>query len=305
MNFRLICILLASCAALATNVLAEESRTKVALLGTGNPNADPAHSGCSVAVIVDDQSYLIDMGPGLVRQAAALSPHWGGEIEALTAKNLRRCFVTHLHSDHTVGLPDLLLTPWVLGRDEPLHLYGPEGLAEMAKHITAAYQADIKYRLYGLEPANNQGWRCEVTEIEEGLVYEDELVKVEAFSVPHGSWPNAFGYRFTTPDKVIVISGDTAPSKKLIEYSRDADILLHEVYFDQAYQEKNEFWQTYHGKNHTSTLELGKIAEQAQPKILVLYHILFWGAEEEDLLTEIASTYQGKVIIGRDLMIIE
>jgi len=130
-------------------------------------------------------------------------------------------------------------------------------------------------------------------------------VKVEAFSVPHGSWPNAFGYRFTTPDKVIVISGDTAPSEKLIEYSRGADILVHEVYFDRAYQEKSDFWRTYHGKNHTSTRQLGKIAAEAQPKLLVMYHILFWGAQEDELLAEVAEVYQGKIVVGHDLMVIE
>ncbi|MFT5234381.1 MAG: ribonuclease BN (tRNA processing enzyme) [Candidatus Krumholzibacteriia bacterium] len=305
MNYRALSIAVISLLAMTSIVHASESRTKVALLGTGNPNPDPEHSGCAIAIIVDDQSYLVDMGPGLVRQATSFSPNWGGEIEALSAENLKRVFVTHLHSDHTVGLPDLLLTPWVLGRNEPLQIYGPEGIADMAHHITEAYQEDIKYRLYGQQPANDRGWRSEVVEIKEGLVYQDDLVKVEAFSVPHGSWPNAYGYRFTTPDKVIVISGDTAPSEKLIEFSRGADILLHEVYSNEAYQKKNDFWRAYHGKNHTSTLELAKIAEEAQPATLVLYHILFWGAEEKDLLAEIAQTYQGKVIVGRDLMVIE
>jgi len=299
------CIILVCATLMTASSNATESRTQVVLLGTGNPNADPERSGCSIAIIVDDQSYLIDMGPGLVRQATALSPRWGGEIEALAVENLKRVFVTHLHSDHTVGMPDLLLTPWVLGRAEPLQIFGPEGMADMARNITAAYQEDIKYRLYGLEPANNQGWRSVVEEITEGVIYTDELVKVEAFSVPHGNWPNAFGFRFTTPDKVIVISGDTAPSEKLVEYSRGADILLHEVYFEKAYREKSDFWQTYHGKNHTSTKELGKIAEQAQPAVLVLYHILFWGAQEAELLAEIEEVYQGKVIVGRDLMVID
>ena len=102
--------------------------TKVVLLGTGNPNPDPNHSGCSVAIIVNGTPYIVDFGPGIIRQAAALSPRYGGEIEALSIKNIKKAFLTHLHSDHTVGLPDLILTPWVMGRDEPLELYGPEGI---------------------------------------------------------------------------------------------------------------------------------------------------------------------------------
>ena len=281
------------------------AETKLVLLGTGNPNPDPEHSGCSVAVIVDDVSYIVDMGPGLVRRATIHSPRYGGDIEALRAENLTKVFVTHLHSDHTVGFPDLLLTPWVLGRDEPLQVYGPEGIARMSEHILEAYRDDIKYRLYGLEPANDQGWRIDVHEFGEGVVYQDEKVTVEAFKVIHGSWPNAFGFRFSTPDKVIVISGDTAPCENLIKFSEGADILLHEVFYNKPLAEKDEFWQNYHANNHTSTLALGEIANKIKPETLVTYHTLFWGGEEQDLLDEIAEVYDGKVIIGSDSMVIE
>ncbi|MCT4648188.1 MAG: MBL fold metallo-hydrolase [Carboxylicivirga sp.] len=190
--------------------------TKVVMLGTGNPNPSPEQSGCSVAIIVNKTPYIVDFGPGLIRSAAALTPRYGGEIETLDAKNIKRAFLTHLHSDHTTGYPDLILTPWVMGRDEPLIVYGPEGINEMTHHILEAYEKDIQYRLYGYEPANNQGWRVKSHEfLEEGIIYKDENVSVEAFPVPHGTWPNAWGFRFTTPDKVIVISGDTGSSSIL------------------------------------------------------------------------------------------
>ena len=129
--------------------------TKVILLGTGAPAPDPNHSGCSVAIVVNDTPYIIDFGPGLIRQAAALSPKYKGSIKGLDVKRIKRAFLTHLHSDHTTGYPDLILTPWVMGRDEPLEVYGPEGIVEMTRNILKAYQEDIRYRLYGLEPANN------------------------------------------------------------------------------------------------------------------------------------------------------
>jgi len=95
-----------------------------------------------------------------------------------------------------------------MGRNEPLEVHGPEGINKMTEHILEAYEDDIKYRLYGHEPANNQGWRVNSHEFtKEGIIYKDENIKVEAFPVPHGSWPNAWGFRFTTPDKVIVLSG--------------------------------------------------------------------------------------------------
>jgi ribonuclease BN (tRNA processing enzyme) len=283
----------------------DASKTKVILLGTGTPNPDPHHSGCSVAIVVGDTPYIVDFGPGLIRKAAALSPQFEGSIKALNVENIKRAFLTHLHSDHTVGYPDLILTPWVMGRNEPLEVYGPEGLVNMTTHILKAYEDDIKYRLYGLEPANNEGWRVITHEISEGKIYQDKNISVEAFLVNHGSWPNAYGFRFTTPDKVIVISGDTAPSENIVNYSKNADILIHEVYYQKGFEQKNEFWKTYHSKNHTSTYELGEIANKAKPELVILYHILFWGATGEDLLNEISEKYSGKVVVGTDLAVFE
>jgi ribonuclease BN (tRNA processing enzyme) len=283
----------------------KSSRTKLLLLGTGNPNPDPKHSGCSLIVMVDDQPYVVDFGAGLVRQAAALTTQYGGPVAELEIKNLSVAFLTHMHSDHTVGFPDLILTPWVMGRDRPLDVYGPDGISEMTRHVIEAYQADIQYRVYGLEPANNQGWRVNPHEISEGLVYEDANLKVEAFLVRHGTWPNAYGYRFTTPDKVIVISGDTAPCENILAYGQDADILVHEVYSQKGFDCKDAFWQRYHAANHTSTRELAEIARQTRPRLLVLVHTLFWGASDQDILDEIAEGYDGQVFVGADLQVIE
>jgi len=282
--------------------LSNSEITKVVMLGTGNPNPSPSQSGCSVAIIVNDTPYIVDFGPGVVRQAAAMSPRYGGKIKGLDVKNIKRAFLTHLHSDHTTGYADLILTPWVMGRDEPLEVYGPEGINDMTSHLLKAYEEDIRYRLYGYEPANNQGWRVNSHEfIKEGIIYEDKNVSVEAFPVPHGTWPNSWGFRFTTPDKVIVMSGDSSPSEKIIEYAKGADILIHEVYYKESYDRKSEFWRTYHSRNHTSTIELAEIAKQAKPKLVILYHILFWGATDEEILNEIATGYKGKVMVGKDL----
>ncbi len=293
---------LATTFVLAQRDFSDSKITKVVMLGTGNPNPSPSQSGCSVAIVVNDTPYIVDFGPGLIRQAAAMSPRYGGKIKGLNVKNIKRAFLTHLHSDHTTGYPDLILTPWVMGRNEPLEVYGPEGINDMTKHILEAYKEDIRYRLYGYEPANNQGWRVNSHEFsKEGVIYKDSNIKVEAFPVPHGTWPNAWGFRFTTPDKIIVISGDSSPSDKIIEYTKGADILIHEVYYHKAYLKKDAFWKNYHKRNHTSTIELAEIANKAQPKLVVLYHILFWGATDMDISKEISEKYKGKVIVGKDL----
>ena len=217
----------------------DSETTQIVMLGTGTPNPFPDRSGPSVAIVVNDEPYLIDFGPSVVRQASAMSTEYGGSVEGLAVEKIKHAFLTHLHSDHTVGLPDLILTAWTVGRDEPLKLFGPEGAKHMADKVLEAYEEDIRYRLYSEQPANNEGWRVETHEIREtGLVFEDDNVKVEAFRVPHGSWPEAWGYRFTTPDTVIVISGDTAPSDVLKRYSQGADVLIHEVYSEEGFAKK-------------------------------------------------------------------
>ena len=176
--------------------------SQIILLGTGTPNADPTRSGPSVAIVVGDQAYLVDFGPGIVRRAAAA---FQAGIPALEPRRLNLAFLTHLHSDHTAGYPDLILTPWVLERDQSLQVFGPPGLRSMTEHILEAYRADIRERLQGLEPANDQGYHVNIREIQAGLIYKDEHVQVEAFPARHGSW-EAFGYKFYTPDRTIVIS---------------------------------------------------------------------------------------------------
>ncbi len=275
--------------------------TEVVMLGTGAPFADPQRSGPSVAIVVNGTPYLVDFGPGVIRRAAAASPAYGGTVAGLDVSNIRHAFLTHLHSDHSAGYPDIIFTPWTLGRDQPLEVYGPEGTVEMTKHVLAAWGEDIRYRLYGLEPTNNQGWRVNAHDITEGIVYEDENVTVEAFSVRHGSWPNAFGYRFTTPDRVIVISGDAAPSENVEKFSLGADILIHEVYSEEGLGKRESFWQSYHSNNHTSGVELGKIAAEAKPKLLILYHILFFGSDEEQIIEEVKQNFDGNVVMANDL----
>lgn len=274
------------------------TRTRLVLLGTGTPNADPDRSGPAIAVVVDDQPYLVDLGPGVVRRAAAARR---AGMEALAVKNLDIAFITHLHSDHTLGYPDFIFTPWVLERDHPAKVYGPAGLKRMTEHLLAAYEQDIRIRVDGLEPANTKGYRIEANEIESGVVYEDDLVRVTAFPVRHGSWDEAFGYRFDTPDRSIVISGDTRPTQAILENCRGCDVLVHEVYSVAGFQRRSPVWQRYHSSFHTSAHELGAIANEARPGLLVLYHQLLWGSTPEELLDEVTSVYQGAVVYGRDL----
>ncbi len=149
------------------------SNTRLIILGSGTPNPDPERSGSAYAVIANDKAYLFDFGPGVVRRISSMSETWGGQFEQMELKNITVAFLTHIHSDHSSGLADLILTPWVMGRSEPLKLYGPIGLKNMSQNITNAYIDDINYRLYGSQPANNQGYLTEVVEIvNDGLIFQ-------------------------------------------------------------------------------------------------------------------------------------
>jgi ribonuclease BN (tRNA processing enzyme) len=146
-------------------------------------------------VVVDDTPYLVDFGPGVVRRAAAAAENG---IEGLAVNRLETAFVTHLHSDHTVGYPDLIFTPWVMGRSR-LRVYGPKGIAAMTEHVLAAWKTDIDIRTSG--EGARQRVNVETHEIEAGLVYQDANVTVTAFPARHGDVPNAFGYTIKTPDR--------------------------------------------------------------------------------------------------------
>ena len=282
------------------------SETKLIILGSGTPNPDPERYGSGYAIIVNESAYIVDFGPGIVRRISAMSPSWGGKFPSMELENINIAFLTHIHSDHSGALADLILTPWIMGRSEPLNLYGPKGLKAMSENIIEAYIDDINYRLYGSQPANKLGYTTNVNEIiEDGIIYKDNNVEVIAFKNNHGDFKNSFGFLFITEDKRILLSGDTAVSNNLIKYGENLDILVHEVFSSETFVNKTKDWQTYHKAHHTSSIDVGKIAKKLKPKKLVLSHILFWGASDESLINDVRENFNGETIIAQDLMIIE
>lgn len=290
--------------------------TQLVLLGTGTPNACPNASGPASAVVVDGRAYLVDFGPGVVRQAAKA---YRKGVDALRPDLLTVAFCTHLHTDHTAGYPDLIFTPWVLERKEQLLVFGPKGIKHMTEHILAAYEVDIDFRLHGFERANEAGYRVKAEEIVPGIVYRDDCVEVEAFPVSHGTL-ESYAYKFTTADKTIVVSGDTAPLEIVAEKAKDCDILLHEVEYAAGIAAREPKWQKYHREVHTLSTDLAAVAAKAQPKLLVTYHRIYhmeiqdnkkdldaemaWRCEA--ILKEIKDAgYTGKVVNGQDLDIFE
>jgi ribonuclease Z len=152
---------------------------------------------------------------------------------------------------------------------------------------------------FGAPPAN--GWDAIVHEIAEGVVFKDSRVTVTAFAVPHGDWKYAFGYRVQTPDRTIVISGDDAPNDAIARQCNGCDVLIHEVYSDSGFKTVPAVRQKYHARAHTSATQLGDMATKARPKLLILYHQLFFGSSDETLLSEVRSRFSGRVVSAKDL----
>jgi ribonuclease BN (tRNA processing enzyme) len=276
--------------------------TQIVFLGTGTPKPDPERSGPATAIVVNGTAYLVDFGPGIVRRAAAARAKG---IEALDESKFHVVFVTHLHSDHTVGYPDLIFTSWVRGRSRPLEVFGPSGLKAMTKHVLAAWREDIRIRTEGMEGKSKTGYQVNAHEIEPGIVFRDENVLVKAFLVRHGEWRQAFGYRFETPGRTVVISGDTAPAESIVENCNGCDVLIHEVYSVKSQEGISEKWRKYSQAYHTSSKELAEIVTRAKPKLLLIYHRASPGRgpgdTDEQVLEEMRPLYSGKIAAAHDL----
>lgn len=302
---RCIRVTLLIAAAVLSPAAQKPSGTQIVLLGTGTPAIEPDRSAASTAIVVNGAAYLIDFGPGVIRRAKAAQLKG---IDALDPVKIQTAFVTHLHSDHTAGYPDLIFTPWVMGRKEPLTVYGPKGIRAMTGHVLEAWQEDVSVRNNGLEhnfPHHVPGaYKVNAHEIEPGVVFRDGNITVKAFRVPHGEWENAFGYRFETPGRTIVIAGDTGPSASVVENCNGCDVLIHEVYTLASFRKSTPQWQAYAVKYHTSTKELAELASKARPGLLILHHQMYGRnglSTEKDLEREMRELYHGRFVSGHDL----
>jgi len=266
---------------------------KVTLLGTGTPPPLMERFGPSILVQAGSETLLFDAGRGCLQRLRQINVSYA-KLSAL--------FLTHLHSDHIVGLPDLWLTGWLISqRAKPLNVFGPAGTNEMITYLQKAFAFDIKTRIEN-DKQLEEGSKLLVKEIQQGVIYEKNGVKVIAFKVDH--YPNipAFGYRIEYNGHSVVLSGDTRYSENLVTFAKRTDLLVHEVVVAPDTMGKTD--PRYNIlMQHTTPEQAANIFNEVKPKLAVYSHISkIYGQTEEDILKRTKANYSGLLIMGEDLM---
>lgn len=281
---------------------ATAARTRLVLLGTaGGPTPKVERAAPAQAIVVGDRVYLVDCGDGVARQLA---------LAHLPLRQLRAVFITHQHSDHNAGYGPLFLLGWTGGIAAPVDTFGPPPLAHMTRRLLEAYEFDIRTRMAdeGRPPLAPLVRSHEITRA--GEVFADDRVRVTAALNAHPPIEHSFAYRFDTPDRSIVVSGDTAYSEPVLALARGADVLVHEVLY-RPFWERPDAPQTPDVRrhilaSHTDAVDVGRLAAQAGVRTLVLTHFVPsepTGAVPDDTWLAAARThFKGEVILGRDLM---
>jgi ribonuclease Z len=288
--------------------ISSDSNLKVILLGTaGGPTIDAQRLGISTLILAGPEKLLFDCGRGLTTGMARL---------AINPADVTKVFLTHLHSDHIVSLPELYLFPWASqGRAKPLLVWGPDGTRSMVKRLEDAFSFDIHIRRDVDERFSAEGIKVIASDIREGVVYDANGVKVTAFLVDHGPIKPAFGYRVDYRGRSVVMSGDTKPSDNLVKFSQGVDVLIHEV--GRSKQDPaligplNELLQNSRqtrgqaktiADHHTDGTEAGRVFERVKPKLAVFSH---FNAVPAAILPLVRQSYAGPVEFGEDLMTID
>ena len=270
---------------------------RVTILGSGTPRPDINRFSQSILIEVGEEKLLFDVGRGATIRLSQAQVNIG---------DINKVFLTHLHSDHTLGLPDLIMTGWIYQRNKDLEVYGPEGTKEFIKNIKSAFIEDIKIRIKPPESHTERGLKTKTTEIQEGVIYQKNGIKVLAFNVFHGGGvKHAFGYKIIYKNRSVVISGDTNYSSNLVTYSKNVDLLIHEI-ADAPDSIKNRSSKVKGLMDyHTTPEEMARIIKEASPRFTVLTHILLLGGiSETDTLNKVRSLVNDlyEVEMAYDLM---
>ena len=279
--------------------IASAQEIKVTLLGTGGPAPVMTRFGPSTLIEAGGRKFLFDAGRGALQRLAQLQVRW---------QDIDGVFLTHLHSDHVVGLPDLLLTGWLVnpGRNRPLRVWGPKGTENMMSHLRSAFEFDIRVRQSD-DRAAPDGIIVQTEEITEGVVVRDGDLTITAFEVDHSPVRPAFGYRIDYGGRSVVLSGDTRVSENLIRYAKRVDLLIHEVAVQATFERAGVPAERVRAvmERHVSPQQAGEIFARTQPRLAVYSHIAQSSANDQDVIPPTRARYAGPLELGEDLMVIE
>ena len=268
---------------------------KLTLLGTGCPSPSHLRYGPSSLVSYEGTNYLIDAGSGVTQRLseAGIKP---GEIDYF--------FITHLHSDHIVDLYQLFISGWHTGRETKFKVFGPKGLKSHFDKIFEAYKEELDLRKEWEKRPNVEGLAYEIIEINNELKIELDNATIESVKVDHHPVDPAFGYKFILGPKNIIFSGDTRYCEVLEKSSKDADILVHEVFVGLDYDPIRMSLDTIENISdyHTTPEEIGILASNASVKKLILNHFVPPVFDEDVLVERISKHFDGEIVVGKDLM---
>ena len=269
----------------------DSHQLKVTLLGTGTPRLQPYRVGSSTLIEAGSEKLIFDCGRCTLQSLG---------LTGTPVTEAKKLFLTHLHSDHTVGIPDLWLTPWIFGREGPFYVWGPTGTKDMMSKLEEAFALDLRIRPVH-DKIQAQAAAIEAQDIEEGVIYDQKGIKVTAFAVDHRPVEMSLGYRVDYNGKAVVLSGDTRFSENLIGFSRNVDLLIHNVAAaPEEDLEKSERLRSIMDL-HLSPEKAGEVFTRANPKLAVYTHMVLY-SDVKEVVPRTRKTYAGPLEIGEDLM---
>jgi len=270
------------------------SELKVTILGSGTPIPSLERFGPSTLIEYKDKKYLFDVGRGTTIRLSQIG---------INPSEIDHLFLTHLHSDHITGFADLWLTAWIWQRKDELNVYGPNGVENFISHTQKAFSSDITYRQNhtGLQ---GKGLQLNVKTVQQGIIYENNDVKITAIKVDHGSVEHAYGYKFDTEKNSILLSGDTTFSRGLITHGKNLDLLIHELAVIEPKLIANNLKLKKIAEYHSSLEQVKQVIDLIQPKQTIFNHLLIIGMDEERVRQDVQLLFKGKAVLGNDLMTI-
>jgi ribonuclease Z len=280
---------------LSSNIYADI--IKVTILGSGTPRVNIDRFSQSILIEHKNDKFLFDAGRGALLRL---------NQSRILPNEIENIFFTHLHSDHILGFSDILMTGWVYHRQKPLNIFGPPGTINFVDSTIKSFEEDIKVRSLPPESLNVENLKSNIEIIYDDFIYKKNGLTIETFAVKHEPFTYAFGFKIFNSKYCMVISGDTTYSEKVIEKTKNCDLLIHEI--AHASEHTLEKYPKAKGviSYHTDASQVSKIINTVKPRLTILNHVLSLdGSSDEQILNEIKKNTKHKVLIAKDLMTID